>query len=139
MKRTELRRNTPLKRKRDTPRRRVAKPRRPTSPRRSKPHRDWIETLPCATCGGRNGVVAAHLRWHTDGGTGIKPSDWWTWPACFDCHITDQHQAGEPEFFGRLSINPWKLCLSYARRSPVEAIKIAAEIIMLPVVERLSE
>lgn len=42
-------------------------------------------------------IEAAHVRTGTDGGTGIKPSDWWCVPLC-QIHHERQHKIGEPAF-----------------------------------------
>ncbi len=126
MKRTELKRKTPLKKKRDNPRRVLTQPgarkRIQKGPARHfKAHRDWIETFPCHRC--RTTAErrwACHLRWHTDGGEGLKPTDAWTWPGCAGCHGR-QHQIGEPAFWD--GENPWLICWEYAHQSPIEAIR----------------
>lgn len=42
-------------------------------------------------------IEAAHVRAGTDGGIGLKPSDFWTIPLC-DHHHRDQHLVGEQSF-----------------------------------------
>lgn len=42
-------------------------------------------------------IEAAHVRRGTDGGTGIKPSDTWTVPACH-FHHAEIHRIGEAAF-----------------------------------------
>lgn len=104
--------------------------RKPATRLRSKRHRDWLATLPCAFCGihgTRPPVEAAHLREGTDGGTGIKPSDIFCWPADRNCH-RQQHAVGEPAFFDANGVpDPVRLTLSYARRSPCPRTRIAGE------------
>jgi hypothetical protein len=126
VKRTELRRKTPLKQGTSRLRQRAPLPkvakkkRRADAVRRFKEHREWIASLPCCSCGSLRDVVAAHLRIDTDGGTALKPSDWWTLPLCDACHHV-QHQSGERTFWE--GDDPWALCKHFAARSPVEAVR----------------
>jgi hypothetical protein len=88
---------------------------------RSKLHRDWIKTHWCQ-CGERGlepcsgDVVASHIRIGTDGGTGFKPSDWWTLPLC-DSHHKELHR-GERSFYERYGIDPHALARLYWKHSP---------------------
>lgn len=133
-------RRTPLNRNRTKPRRKGPKFKSgiERAPKRRWPeHRTWLASLPCGICGSHDRVVGAHLRLHTDGGGSLKPSDWWEWPGCYECHIAIQHQKGEPYFFTLYAVDPWRLCLEYARQSPVEFVRFAAEQFMLPHIEQL--
>lgn len=67
------------------------------SQRNDPKHLDFIKTLPCCICF-KEPVEPAHIRFKTDGGTALKPSDKWTVPLCHD-HHAHQHQVGEPEFW----------------------------------------
>lgn len=96
---------------------------RPGQPLRSRQHTRYVEGFCCCVCGSASGVKAAHLRLRTDGGEGLKPSDAWTTPLCFACHITDQHQKGERGFWTRSGLNPWKICIDLSHRSPDPAIR----------------
>ena len=89
-------------------------------------HLKWIRTLPCAICGKRGGVHAAHLRSaslrHGKLATGIaqKPDDSWTTPLCFEHHIAGeeaQHQDRELDFWARHGIDPFVLALALWRAS----------------------
>lgn len=62
-------------------------------------YRKYIRSLPCAECGHygskRDPIVAAHLRCLGDGGTGIKPSDYYAVPLHEKkCHRAVKHQKG---------------------------------------------
>ncbi len=93
------------------------------APRREWPsHRKWVRGFACAICGlvghecsGK--IECAHVRTGTDGGTSIKPSDWWTIPMCEEAHKL-QHQIGESAFERRYSIIMKKIAIDLARRSP---------------------
>jgi hypothetical protein len=64
---------------------------------RDKRHLQFIRELECVLCGSPY-VEAAHLRWGTDGGTGLKPSDCFVTPLCSPHHRL-QHQVGEKTFW----------------------------------------
>lgn len=69
------------------------------APKREWPkHRKWVRGHKCLVlpCGNRD-IECAHVRAGTDGGTALKPSDWWCVPLC-DFHHNLQHQIGEPLF-----------------------------------------
>lgn len=72
-------------------------------------HLQWIRGHQCAVagvldpCSGR--MEAAHARTGTDGGMGMKPSDWWTLPLCFHHHEIIQTPKGEAEFERRYGID----------------------------------
>lgn len=70
---------------------------------------------PLMECAGR--VEAAHVRTNTDGGTSMKPSDWFTIPLC-SCHHHYQHQIGEPEFERKTGLKMLVIAADLWRRSP---------------------
>ena len=68
-------------------------------PARDWQYRAWIRTLPCAACGSRWCVEAAHTG--SDGGMSQKASDFSCVPLCKDCHTsrpTAYHRVGKEEF-----------------------------------------
>lgn len=95
-------------------------------------HRKWIRGHFCTVgdrdCAGR--IEAAHVRIGTDGGASLKPSDWFTWPACSHHHAL-QHRIGEPEFERRYrTVFPRGLrqkALEFAFRSPVLEVRQGAK------------
>ena len=55
----------------------------------------------CESCGAQDGtVIAAHVRFGTDGGTGMKPSDYYTVALCARCHADQEANPG-PEWWFR--------------------------------------
>lgn len=71
---------------------------------RSPDHLAWVRTQNCCfalidhgQCGGE--VEAAHVRIGTDGGTGVKPSDFFVTPQCQKHHKLS-HMIGERSFWG---------------------------------------
>lgn len=95
------------------------------TPRREFPsHRAWVRGFICAAhesgeCQGK--IEAAHLRLgvpaHESGGTGLKPHDKWTWPAC-EFHHRRQHDMGEASFQAHYRLDLRKLCEKLALTSP---------------------
>lgn len=92
--------------------------------RRFPGHRAWVRGHHCCACGTGAGIQCAHVRDGTDGGTGMKPSDWWTISLCADCH-RQQHEIGEKAFEAIWGINMKALAAEFARKSP-HAIKMAS-------------
>ena len=89
-------------------------------------HLKWIRTLPCAICGKRGNIHAAHLRAasprHGKLSTGIaqKPDDAWTVPLCLAHHVVGeeaQHQDDELGFWTRHGLDPFILSLALWRAS----------------------
>lgn len=110
-----------LPKKRERPRSGIAR-----APQREWPrHRKFIRSLECCiphcmlNTEPRPGdfIECAHVRTGTDGGTGIKPSDWWAVPLC-SIHHLEQHTIGEPAFEQRYVIDMKRIALALARQSP---------------------
>lgn len=84
---------------------------------RSDSYRKWIRGHEClvksAECKGP--MEAAHIRIGTDGGTGFKPSDWWTLPLC-DKHHAEQH-TGERSFYAKYKLDPKPIAMTFWHRS----------------------
>jgi hypothetical protein len=75
-------------------------------PTRDRRYLDWIRTLPCAACGSRYRIEAAHTG--SDGGMSQKPSDHSCVPLCGDCHTAGRsayHRIGKQEFERRNCLN----------------------------------
>ena len=112
-----------LPKKRERPRSGIAR-----APQREWPrHRKFIRSLECCVRGCLlvddikelvgGSIECAHVRTGTDGGTAIKPSDWWTVPLC-SVHHLEQHTIGEPAFEKRHAIDMKRIALALARQSP---------------------
>lgn len=86
-------------------------------------HRDFVRSLSCLVCGNRP-VEFAHVRAGTDGGTGMKPSDWWGVPLCHSCHA-EQHRIGEPAFERKHEISMRVAAERLAMGSPDLKMRIA--------------
>lgn len=97
-------------------------------------HRKFIRSLECCVhgcllCDELDKLVGcviecAHVRTGTDGGTAIKPSDWWTVPLC-SVHHLEQHNIGEPAFERLHKIDLKRIALALARQSPDTAMREA--------------
>ena len=75
-------------------------------PPRDSQYRAWIRTLPCAVCGSRWSIEAAHTG--SDGGMSQKASDHSCMPLCKDCHTAGRfayHRIGREEFERRFGVN----------------------------------
>ena len=87
---------------------------------RSSVHLDFVRSHHCRYCGRRPGpyqIQACHLLWDTDGVGKHKPSDYWTWPGCPECHAI---QEAMPEFRfhqQRGVVDPHRMCLGYGATS----------------------
>ena len=84
--------------------------------RRSPGHRAFVRRHACCACGSTVAVECAHVRVGTDGGMGIKPSDWWCVSLCKECH-QEQHR-GEVTFWKHAKMNPLELADAFYRASP---------------------
>jgi hypothetical protein len=88
----------------------IPKPKRRPNPKRAAQHLAFVRLLPCLACGRLGPSQAAHVRKGTDGGTGTKPADRYTVPACAACHGI-QHRRGEITFWGELGLDPLNIAL----------------------------
>lgn len=73
---------------------------------RSAKHLNFIRKQPCIITGQK--TQACHIRILTDGGTSIKPSDYFCIGLHKDLH-RQQHYLGEISFYQKWSINPFKI------------------------------
>ena len=82
-------------------------------------HLKWIRGHEClvqsTNCGGQ--IEAAHVRGGTDGGMGVKPSDFWAVPLC-RTHHAQQHRLGEQMFQAHHQIDMRAIAQALALRSP---------------------
>ena len=93
---------------------------------RADRHLKWLRTLPCAICGKRGNIHAAHLRAASPRygkravGFGQKPDDCWATPLCADHHLLGddaQHHGNELAFWARNGIDPFAVALALWRAS----------------------
>jgi hypothetical protein len=86
--------------------------------RRFPGHRAWVRGHACSVPGCvSTDMECAHVRLGTDGGIGVKPSDWWTVSLCIH-HHAEQHLIGEAAFETRYCIDLKALAQLFAARSP---------------------
>lgn len=85
--------------------------------RRSPAHRAWVRSHACCACGSTAGIECAHVRVGTDGGTGLKPSDWWTVSLCSECHRY-QHTTSEQTLEREHGIDLKALAREFFKQSP---------------------
>ena len=89
---------------------------------RSTAHLAWIRGFECVVCvktgqARASGMEAAHVRTGTDGGMGVKSSDWWAIPLCA-VHHSAQHRMGETAFEAIYGIDMKKIAQDLYSRSP---------------------
>lgn len=88
-------------------------------PIRSPSHLAFVRGFVCvahssSACEGR--IEAAHYRTASNSGTGVKPGDDWTFPACAH-HHREQHEIGQPAFESRHGLSLERECERLARAS----------------------
>lgn len=98
---------------------------------RDKKHLLWLREIMCVKCHWwcTDGNHAAHIRKFTDGGIGIKPSDWFAVSLCPPCH-QNQHSVGELRFWKDKLISAIELAkklyaVSGDRKAAINLIKEA--------------
>ena len=91
----------------------IEKPKRWRKPR----HLNFVRGHACTACGSTAGIQVAHVRNGTDGGMGMKPSDYFTVSLCRPCHDR-QHSIGEDTFWKAAEIDALEACLAFAKESP---------------------
>lgn len=100
------------------PKRRHTNSRRQEIGRRFPGHCAWVRGHACCVPGClANDIECAHVRSGTDGGTGMKPSDWWTISLC-TAHHAEQHLIGEAAFERRYEIDLKAIARAFASQSP---------------------
>lgn len=94
----------------------------------SQRHLKFIRSLCCVlegkdghVCGGE--IEAMHVRSGTDGGTSVKPSDFWTLTGCSHAHH-EQHSIGEAAWERKWKVDMKQIVLSLSKTSPC-AVEIA--------------
>lgn len=87
---------------------------------RSTKHLNYIRSQPCMI-GQMSGSQACHIRILTDGGTGIKPSDFYVLPMEYRYHKIS-HDIGEARFYKEWQINPFIYAQIYVKMSPCEKV-----------------
>lgn len=85
--------------------------------RRFPAHCSFVRSHACCACGSKAAIEVAHVRIGTDGGTGMKPGDYWTISLCHDCHAR-QHQIGETSFEKWAGIDMKYLAREFVKASP---------------------
>jgi hypothetical protein len=87
-------------------------------PRSCPAHRAWVRRHHCSVPGCMLlPIECAHVRFGTDGGTGLKPSDRHTISLCRS-HHAEQHRIGERAFARKYQVDLAALAAEFARVSP---------------------
>jgi hypothetical protein len=90
---------------------------------RSRGHGQWIRGRRCIldgfpghVCHGR--IECCHVRTGTDGGLGVKPSDFWAYPGCGLVAHLEQTVEGEAAFERKYNLSLKASARRYAAESP---------------------
>lgn len=87
---------------------------------RSQRHLRHVRSFACVCCDAEAPIEAAHVRIGSDGGIGLKPSDYFCVPLCGGdgCHA-EQHRMGEVGFWKWAKKDPLAIIEELIRTSPV--------------------
>ena len=81
-------------------------------------HRKFVRGFHCVVPGCEaTDIQCCHIRSAANAGTGLKPADWFTFPACAN-HHREQHDCGQGTFEDRHGIDLSALAAELVRRSP---------------------
>lgn len=111
-----------------------------------KPHRNikyltWLRTKNCVVSG-KKAECAHHIRLSTNGGTSLKPSDYFCIPLLNEFHTSGPsalHIIGEETFLNRFSLEPKKLFIGLLRDYLQETYGTAYKITEKPEEEIIAE
>jgi hypothetical protein len=93
---------------------------------RSTKHLNFIRSLPCYISE-QTPSQACHIRILSDGGTGLKPSDYFTLPFTYQYHKM-QTDLGEQSFYAKFNINPFIVAKDLVIISPCNKVNNEAVI-----------
>lgn len=97
---------------------------------RNADYLSWLRKERCLISG-RKAQCAHHIRLGTNGGSGLKPSDYFCIPLLNEYHSTGLfaiHGIGEATFFEMFSLNKGKLFVSYLRKFLLDKFKLDIEV-----------
>ena len=84
---------------------------------RSQKHLRHVRSFACCVCDSDEQPEAAHVRLGSDGGMGMKPSDYYCVPLC-RLHHGIQHHVGEKTFWEAAGKDPLAIIEELIRTSP---------------------
>ena len=88
-------------------------------------HRRFVTKHECCVPGCQQGqIVFAHVRSSMDGGTSLKPHDWFGISLCWNHHAEQSH-IGEPAFERKYGISMIKLAEGFIARSTDQEMREA--------------
>lgn len=93
---------------------------------RNPKYLEWLRGQKCAVSG-QPAECAHHIRLGTNGGAGLKPSDYFCIPLLNDyhvCGINALHVIGEETFLTRFGLDPKALFIRYLKRYLIETFDI---------------
>lgn len=88
-------------------------------------HRKFVRSHACVVPGCQaTDIQFCHIRSAANAGTGLKPHDAHSFPACFN-HHQEQHQVGQGTFEDRHGVDLGAIAAELARRSPDTQMRLA--------------
>jgi len=111
-----------------------------------RPHRNlkylsWLRTRNCVVSG-KKAECAHHIRLGTNGGTSLKPSDYFCIPLLNEFHTTGHsalHIIGEETFLKQFSIRPTEVFIKYLSEYLKDAFDIDYKVCDKPEQETISD
>ena len=86
----------------------------------------WLRKLSCVASG-EKAECAHHIRIGTNGGSALKPSDYFCIPLTHECHTTGSdaiHRVGEETFFEMFKLKKKSLFITYLKKYLLEELKL---------------
>lgn len=93
---------------------------------RSAKYLNWLRQQNCAVSG-LKAECAHHIRLGTNGGTSLKPSDYFCIPLLNEYHVSGPealHVIGEDTFLARFGLDPQELFIKYLKKFLIETFEI---------------
>jgi hypothetical protein len=88
-------------------------------------HRKFVRSHYCVVPGCQaTDIQFCHIRSAANSGTGLKPHDAHSFPACFN-HHAEQHQVGQGTFEDRYGLDLAAIAAELVRRSPDVPMRLA--------------
>lgn len=101
----------------------------------------WLRSKKCIVSG-KKAQCAHHIRLGTNGGTSLKPSDYFCVPLLNEFHTTGSsalHIIGEETFLERFSLEPKKLFINFLKEYLFESYSIQYTVQNIPEEESINE
>lgn len=97
---------------------------------RNPAYLDWLRKQPCVASGNK-AQCAHHIRLGTNGGSSLKPSDYFCIPLRNEFHTTGLfaiHVVGEETFFKEFKLDPRKIFVKYLKQYLIEKFDVHVQL-----------